>query len=82
MICGAATVSPSETNSEVERNNWPEILLPRAEHWDGQSASGHFTGTPARCLHAHGAVAPDDCFRVRGLGGITRFRADQHPPRM
>ena len=36
-------------------------------------ASGHFTGTPARSLHARGAGAPRRYFRLPALGGITRF---------
>jgi hypothetical protein len=44
----------------------------RRQH-SGTLASGHFVGTPARSLHARGAVVPSDHFRVRALGVITRF---------
>jgi hypothetical protein len=46
----------------------------------GTSAGGHFTGTPARSLHARGAGAPGDDFRLPASGGITRFA--QSAPRV
>jgi hypothetical protein len=38
------------------------------------SRTSAFAGMPTRSLHARGAVAPGRYFRVRGLGGITRFK--------
>jgi hypothetical protein len=44
----------------------------RRVSYSGTLARGHFAGTPARSLHARGAVAPDDSFRLPALGAITR----------
>jgi len=45
----------------------------------GMSAGGHITGMPSRSLHARGAGAPGDNYRLSGLGGISRFAQPDSP---
>jgi hypothetical protein len=37
----------------------------------GTSAGGHFAGTPTRSLHARGAGASGDNFRMGEVGGVV-----------